>query len=154
MSRDKKSPSAYVFMIAGGPVCWRSKKQTIVTAASCEAEYIASCSAWKEAVFLPRLIGDMCCHDTLMPIRVFADYQGSIAKNQAITQRNKHVDIQYHYVRYVVAIGNIEFVHFSTEDTVYDPLTKPLDRVKFEKLFKAIGDKSRNCPFPSIEKDC
>ncbi len=55
----RKSTSGYVFMIAGGPVCWRSKKQSIVATSSCEAEYIASCSAAKEAVWLSRLIADI-----------------------------------------------------------------------------------------------
>ncbi len=57
-----------------------------------------------------------------------------LGKNQAITQRNKHVDIQYHYVRDVAALGKSEFLYFPTEDMVADPLTKPLDRVKFENL--------------------
>ncbi len=34
---------------------------------------------------------------------------------------------------------------------VADPLTKPLDRVKFEKLVKEMGVKRRNYPVPSIE---
>ncbi len=78
-------------------------------------------------------------------IKVFADNQGAIdsGKNQAITQRNKHIYIQYHYVRDVVALGKVEFVHCPTEDMLEDPLTKPLERVKFEKLVKAMGVTSK-----------
>ncbi len=60
-------------MIAEGPVCWRSKKQTIVATSSCEAEYIASCSAAKEAVWLSRLVADLSGFDQPNPIKVFAD---------------------------------------------------------------------------------
>ncbi len=142
---SRKSTSGYLFMIAGGPVCWRSKKQTIVATSSCEAEYIASCSAAKEAVWLSRLVADLSGFDKPNSIKVFADNQGAIdsGKNQAITQRNKHIDIQYHYVRDVVALGKVEFVHCPTEDMLADPLTKPLDRVKFEKLVKAMGVTSK-----------
>ncbi len=82
-------------MIAGGPVCWRSKKQTIVATSSCEAEYIASCSAAKEAVWLSRLVADLSGVYKPNSIKVFADNQGAIdsGKNQAITLRNKHIDI-------------------------------------------------------------
>ncbi len=74
--------------------------------------------------------------------------------NATITQPNKHVDIQYHYVGDVVATGKVEFVHCPTEDMVADPLTKPLDRVKFEKLVKSMGIEPTICPVLSIEGEC
>ncbi len=152
----RKFTSGYVLKISGGAVCWRSKKQSIVATSSFEAEYIASCSAAKEAVWLSCLIGDICNHEKPKPIRVFEDNQGSIywGKNQAITQSKKHVDIHYHFVRDVVALDKVEFVHCPTKDMVADSQTKPLDRVKFEKLVKAMGFEPRNCPVPSIEEEC
>ncbi len=156
VERQESAQPGYVFTIAGCPECWRSKKQSIVATASCEAEFIASCSAAKEAVWLSRLIGDIFNQDKPKPNRVFADNQGSIdsGKNQAITQSNKHVDIQYHYVRDVVAPVKVEFVHCLTQHKVADPLRKPLDRVKFEKVVKAMGFEPRNCPIPSLEGEC
>ncbi len=67
---------------------------------SCEAEYIASCSAAKEAVWLGRLLTETRGFEKPTCVRIYADNRGSIdtVKNQAINQRNKHVDIQYHYV--------------------------------------------------------
>ncbi len=47
---SRKSTSGYVFTMAGGPVSWRSKKQTHEATSSCEAEYIALCNASKEAI--------------------------------------------------------------------------------------------------------
>ncbi len=41
-------------------------------------------------------------------------------------------------MRDVIALGKVEFVHCPTEAMLADPLTKPLDRVKFEKLVKAM----------------
>lgn len=143
---SRKSTSGYIFMIAGAPVCWRSKKQTIVATSSCEAEYVASCSAAKEAVWLSRLLKDIQGHTKPLPICVFADNQGSIdsGKNQAVTQRNKHIDIQYHYVRDVVAQGKVKFVYCPTNDMAADALTKPLDRVLFEKHVQAMGVSSKS----------
>ncbi len=51
-------------------------------------------SAAKEAVWLSRLVADLSGFDQPKSIKVFADNQGAIdsGKNQAITQRNKHID--------------------------------------------------------------
>ncbi len=122
------SSSGYVFMIPGCPVSWRWKKQTIVATSPFDAEYIASCLAANEPVWQSRLIGDRSGHDKKKPIRVFTDNQGSIdsGKNESITQRNKHDVVQYHYVREVVALCKVEFVHCPTEDMVADQPTKTL----------------------------
>ncbi len=37
---------------------------------------------------------------------------------------------------------------------VADPLTKPLDRVKFHKLVKEMGFEPRKCQVPPIEGEC
>ncbi len=93
-----------------------------------------------------RLVPDLSGFDQPNPIKIFAENQRAIdsGKNQAINQRNKHIDIQYHHVRDVVALSKVEFVHCPTEAMLADPLTKPLDRGKFQKLVKAIGLTSRS----------
>lgn len=42
---DRKSTSDYVFLIAGGPVSWRSSKQSTVAVLTAEAEYVALSTA-------------------------------------------------------------------------------------------------------------
>ena len=56
---ERKYTSGYIFLIAGGAVSWKSKKQTIDATSSSEAEYIASCAASKEAIWLSRLISEL-----------------------------------------------------------------------------------------------
>ncbi len=143
-------------IVAGGLECWRSRKKSIVATSSREADYIACCCNTEEAVWLSRLIGDVCNHDKPKPIRVFADIQGSIRseKNQAITQRNKHVEIQYHYVRDVVALWQSRVRALSNKIYCCRQVTKPLDLVKFENIAKAMCVKPRNCPVPSMKGEC
>ena len=50
------STSGYVFTLGCGPVSWSLKWQAIVTTSSCEAEYVVSCHATKEAMWLHRLL--------------------------------------------------------------------------------------------------
>ena len=107
----------------------------MTSTSSWEAEYIASCTAAKEAVWLARLIADMHGQPSPKCITISADNQGCIdsTKNEASNQRNKHVDNQYHYVRDLVETGAVSFKYCPTDDMTGDTLTKPLDRIKFKK---------------------
>jgi hypothetical protein len=56
---DMKSIIGYVYLVTGGAVCWRSKKQTIIALSSTEAEYIALSEAACEATWLRNLYGKL-----------------------------------------------------------------------------------------------
>ena len=43
---DKKTTTAYIFMMTGGNVSWKSVKQTLTTSSTMEAEYVACYEAW------------------------------------------------------------------------------------------------------------
>lgn len=132
----RKSTSGTVFLIAGGAVSWKSKKQTCVATSTCEAEYIALCLATKEAIWLSRLVSDITNSTTPQIIKIGVDNDGTIdtAKTTSINQRNKHIDLQYHFVRDSVQSNLVELTQVSTENQLADPFTKPLDRVLFERL--------------------
>jgi len=52
---DRKSTSGYVCTLAGAAVLWKSKKQSLVSLSSTEAEYIACSEAIREGIWLRRL---------------------------------------------------------------------------------------------------
>ncbi len=56
----RKATSGHVFVIAGGPLSWRSEKNTVIALWISEVLYIASFSEAKEAVWVSSLVGDMC----------------------------------------------------------------------------------------------
>ena len=49
-SDDRKSNTGYLFKYLGAPISWSSKKQSLVTLSSTEAEYVALSEAGKEAL--------------------------------------------------------------------------------------------------------
>ena len=49
----------YVFRFYGAPISWCSKKQDVVALSSCEAEYIISCHATCQALWLRYLLEEM-----------------------------------------------------------------------------------------------
>ena len=49
---NSRSVSGYLYMFAGRPVTWSSKKQPVDSLSSCESEYIALAYGSQEAVFM------------------------------------------------------------------------------------------------------
>ena len=140
-TKKRKSTSGYVFMMANGAISWKSKKQSVVATSSCEAEYIASCLATKEAVWLARLVQDLSCKPKNFAVPIKVDNNGAkdLAYNATVNERTKHIDIQYHFVRECALNKKIELQRCDTADQVADPLTKPLDRQQHRKLCNRQG---------------
>ena len=128
---DRKSTSGYVFVLAGAPISWRSKKQTCVALSTAEAEYIALASAAQEAVWLRELINELDGPLT-EPTVVFDDSQCAIAmtKNPQFHGRAKHIEIKYHYIRGEVEKGTINLSYCPTQNMMADILTKGLSKEK------------------------
>ena len=137
------STSGYIFVLAGGAISWKSKKQAVVATSSCEAEYIACCAATKESIWLSRLLAEITQLPNPEAINIMMDNNGAIdlAQNSTIGERSKHIDVQYHFVRESVASKKVSLSRCDTEDQVADPLTKPLERVKHQKLINLQGMK-------------
>ena len=55
-SQDRKSTSGYSFSLGSGPVCWLSKKQSIVALSSTKAEYQGAVNATTEAIWLQHIL--------------------------------------------------------------------------------------------------
>ena len=72
---------------------------------------------------------------------IYEDNQSCIAlaKNPIHHARSKHIDIQYHFIREKVELGEIELKYMATEDMIADALTKPLLAPKFAKLIHAMN---------------
>ena len=132
---SRKSTSGAIFLIAGGAVSWKSKKQSCVATSTCEAEYIALCLAVKEAIWLSRLVSDIKDSKFREVIGIGVDNFGTIdtAKTSSVNTRNKHIDVKYHFVRDSVQSNLVKLLKVSSNEQIADPLTKPLDRVSFER---------------------
>ena len=57
---SRRSMTGYYFSLGSGAVSWVSKKQPTVAFSSTKAEYKLSCFASCEAVWLRRILGDVC----------------------------------------------------------------------------------------------
>ncbi len=137
---DRKSTSGYLFLIAGGPVSWRSKKQDTVALSTAEAEYVALSIVSQECVWLRRLNSELK-NEPQGPTTILEDNQSCIAmaKNPQFHGRTKHVNIKQHYIREQVHSKTVELKYCPTQDMVADMLTKGLPPVTFNKLREKAG---------------
>ena len=136
----RRAISGFVFMVDGGAVSWSSKKQELVTLSTTEAEYVAATHAAKEAIWLRRLLGELFGSiDT--PTTLFSDSKSAIAlaHDGHYHARTKHIDIRYHFIRYIIEAGTIKLVYCSTNDMTADTLTKALPSVKAKHFASALG---------------
>ena len=132
--------TGYAFLIDGGAVSWSSKKQEIVTLSTAESEYVAATHAAKEAIWLRRFIGEVF-QPLTNPIPLYSDSQAAIAltRDGSYHARTKHIDIRYHFIRFVVNNGTINLIYCPTDDMVADTLTKALPNIKAKHFAAALG---------------
>ena len=130
-----------MFLLAGGAVSWRSKKQTIVALSTCEAEYVALCSATKEALWLTRLLQNLLPNEFQVPTIICVDNQGTIdlSRTEAINNRTKHIDVRYHFIRESIQKNLVALKKVSSQDQLADSLTKPLGPNLFLSSISKLG---------------
>lgn len=83
-----------------------------------------------------------------MTVQTKGDNQGAIhlVKNPILSDRSKHIDISYHYVRDLAEKKRIAVEYIPTNKMIADGLTKPLPKVGFVKSVRDLGlvDKDEN----------
>jgi hypothetical protein len=139
----RRSVTGYVIFLNGTPIAWRSKGQKNVTLLTTEAEYVALSEAARETKFIQQVLKSLN-FEVELPIKMFVDNVGTIflANNRNASDRTKHVDIRYHFVREMIDKGFIEIVFVPTDENIADIFTKNLD----SKMFKNFQTKLNVLP--------
>ena len=130
----------YAFLINGGAVSWSSKRQEIISLSTTESEYIAATHAAKEALWLRSLITQLFKLD-LAPTVLFCDNQSAIelTKDHQYHARTKHIDIRYHFIRWIVEQGSLKITYCPTDKMIADALTKALPSAKVKHFAARLG---------------
>ena len=73
--------------------------------------------------------------DMEYPIIVNVDNVGAIylAKNQVLSQRSKHIGVQYHFVRDYIEDGLVKIIFVKSQNNDADMFTKNLPSELFKK---------------------
>jgi hypothetical protein len=127
-SESRRSTSGFVVLMAGAAISWSSKRQSVITISTTEAEYVAASTAVREVLWLGKLRLDMGLD--LSPALLFGDNESTlkVLQNPIASQRTKHIDIAYKFARERVSNGDVRFEHVRSQDMVADCLTKSLPK--------------------------
>ena len=69
--------SEFIFTFNGGAICWKSFKQHTVADSVCEAEYVATSDAVKEAMWLRKFITELGVAPSIVdPVLLYCDKIG------------------------------------------------------------------------------
>ena len=134
-SASRRSTTGIIFLTAGGPVSWASRRQDCVALSTTEAEYIALCVASQEAVWLRGLLQDLGQAQT-EPTIIKEDNQSTIAlaTNGRTSRRSKHIEVRFHFTRSKIEDGSIRLEYCPTGAMIADLMTKPLASNAFSRL--------------------
>ena len=140
MAKDWHAISGYVFLIDGGTMSWSSKQQEIVLLSTTESEYVAAIHGMKEGLWLKSLLSEIFSTFS-SPITLFSDNQAAIAltHDHQYHARTKHINVRYHWIRWVVEEGALCLVYCPTDDMVADALMKALPSPKVKHFAACLG---------------
>ena len=138
---DRKSTSGLAVLMHGAAVMWRSKLQTVVATSTCEAEYIAAAAAAKEVLWLSKLLTELS--GSFRKLVLSVDNQSALTLMQqhhaGVSGRTKHVDVNFHFLRFRVMNGDLGVQFVATDDQKADVLTKALAVAKLDTAVSALG---------------
>ena len=136
-SSDGRSTTGWLMKYGSGPVSWSSKKQSIVALSSTESEFVAASTAAQEVLWLRALFADIGVPTAhLSTTTLFCDNRAAkaLAESHKVSQRSKHINVRYHFIRDAVAKGEIAVEWISTEEQQADLFTKALGVQPFLRL--------------------
>jgi hypothetical protein len=132
---DRRSTSGYCVLLGKNILSWSSKKQPTVSRSSTESEYKAIANAAVELTWIQTLLHELGLTSPTQPV-LYCDNIGAtyLASNPIYHARTKHIEIDYHFVRDMVAKKILQVCFISGKDQLVDILTKSLAAARFNML--------------------
>lgn len=136
----RKSVTGYFIKLGNSVISWKSKKQSIVSRSSAEAEYRSIATTVTEVVWMIGLMNDLGIK-IHKPIDVCTDSKAAIllAANPVYHERTKHIEVDCHFIREKIVQGIICTKYIPTQEQPTDMLTKGLTKVQHQVLSSKLG---------------
>ncbi|GJX31409.1 uncharacterized mitochondrial protein-like protein [Tanacetum coccineum] len=136
----RKSVTGYVVFMGESLVSWKSKKQSMLSKSSAEAEYRAMNSVTCEVMWILKILAELKVN-TSLPVPLHCDNSSAIqiAANPVFHERTKHFEIELFFLREKVANGIVKTVKIKSADNSADIFTKGLSVVDHNKFCEYLG---------------
>jgi len=121
-------------------VTWKSKKKSVVSRSSAEAEFRVMTRGICELLWLRSILEGLRIKID-EPMRLCCDNKSaiSIARNLVQHFRTKHIEVDRHFIKEKLDSGVICTPSVSSEGNLADLLTKGLNNNNFEKFVSKLG---------------
>ncbi|XP_024978988.1 uncharacterized protein LOC112516198 [Cynara cardunculus var. scolymus] len=141
------SRTCYLIFLGEALVPWRTKKQSVVSRSSAEAEYRTMATTVSEILWLCWLLHD---HEAapVGPTPLYCDNNAArqIANNPVFHECTKHVEMDCYFIRERVESNEIEPLYIDTKHQVADICIKALGAERFRFLLGKIGVRDLHAP--------
>jgi len=130
---SRRSTSGFCVFLGDSLVSWSSKRQTTVSRSSAEAEYRAVAHVVAECCWLRQLLQELHVPLKVATV-VYCDNVSAVymTANPVHHRRTKHIEIDIHFVREKVALGEVRVLHVPSKYQFADLMTKGLPVQLFE----------------------
>ena len=137
---SRRSRSAIVIMIDGGPLYCKSFLQTVIQLSTCCSEIIAAAQTSIDLKGVRNLLGELGFKPK-GPTKQYCDNQAAVSVmngEASLSQSTKHIEMRFLLVRQLIASGIVLLAYVKTSNNVSDILSKNLGRVLFIKFRDAM----------------
>jgi hypothetical protein len=135
----RRSVSGELHTLGGMITSFSSSIQKTVALSSAESKYMTMTSGSQEVKFQQMLLSEIA--ETELPSIMFEDNEGAIflASNKQVSQRTKHIDLRYHFVRNFIkkeedGSSKAILAKVHTKENYADLMTKNVEMSIYEYL--------------------
>ncbi|KAK8954800.1 hypothetical protein KSP39_PZI002048 [Platanthera zijinensis] len=129
-----------VYVLCGNLISWKSKKQSVVSRSSAEAEYRAMAHGATELLWLRTLLTELGFPPSGSSTLV-CDNQSALmlASDSVLHERTKHIEVDIHFLREHIRSGTLATTYVPSAEQTADAFTKAVGPSRLLSTYGKLG---------------